>query len=307
MSEINKIVYGNNTLIDLTSDTVNSNNLLSGITAHAANGNSIIGNLNCSIKTGQTRGLYNVTEQHTIDLGLKPLFIILVTSTRRSGIIGPSGDDDRIGYRQQCIYNFFSDDSNVILSSIVDTGSCSKVALPNTVGSVINEVGNTYFKFTTRSNTIYCEWVAVGTIGPYPREYLLIPRHTSASSQISCSSVQGSYYSYQAFNDDVGTFWIANNSETTGSWIEYDFYSPKVANKIQLRAATNRPSIADLLGSNDGANWNTLLSGKICPSATDIEVNLNNTTPYKYYRITALKTGNANPGFGMIQLIGYDA
>lgn len=40
---INKVVYGSNTLIDLTSDTVASNNLLTGYTAHGADGNTVNG------------------------------------------------------------------------------------------------------------------------------------------------------------------------------------------------------------------------------------------------------------------------
>lgn len=40
---INKVVYGNNTLIDLTSDTVDPNNLLSGYTAHDRSGATIAG------------------------------------------------------------------------------------------------------------------------------------------------------------------------------------------------------------------------------------------------------------------------
>lgn len=38
-----KIIYGDTTLIDLTSDTVNANNLLKGATAHGANGEAITG------------------------------------------------------------------------------------------------------------------------------------------------------------------------------------------------------------------------------------------------------------------------
>lgn len=40
---ISKVVYGNKTLIDLTSDTVTADKLLSGITAHAKDGNAITG------------------------------------------------------------------------------------------------------------------------------------------------------------------------------------------------------------------------------------------------------------------------
>lgn len=41
---ISKVVYGNKTLIDLTSDTVTAAKLLSGITAHAKDGSRINGN-----------------------------------------------------------------------------------------------------------------------------------------------------------------------------------------------------------------------------------------------------------------------
>ena len=40
---INKVIYGGNTLIDLTSDTVTADKILSGYTAHAASGAPITG------------------------------------------------------------------------------------------------------------------------------------------------------------------------------------------------------------------------------------------------------------------------
>lgn len=40
---INKVVYGNNTLIDLTSDTVTADKILKGYKAHAASGEQIVG------------------------------------------------------------------------------------------------------------------------------------------------------------------------------------------------------------------------------------------------------------------------
>lgn len=42
---VNKVVYGGDTIIDLTSDTVTVSSLLSGTTAHDKAGNSISGNL----------------------------------------------------------------------------------------------------------------------------------------------------------------------------------------------------------------------------------------------------------------------
>ena len=43
MSAISKVVYGNTTLIDLTSDTVEASKLLSGYTAHGRDGDAITG------------------------------------------------------------------------------------------------------------------------------------------------------------------------------------------------------------------------------------------------------------------------
>ena len=40
---VSKVVYGGNTLIDLTGDTVEESSLLKGVTAHGANGELIIG------------------------------------------------------------------------------------------------------------------------------------------------------------------------------------------------------------------------------------------------------------------------
>lgn len=40
---VNKIIYGGNTLVDLTSDTVTANDLAEGITATAADGKKVVG------------------------------------------------------------------------------------------------------------------------------------------------------------------------------------------------------------------------------------------------------------------------
>lgn len=42
---INKVVYGESVLVDLTSDTVTSDNLVSGIVAHSASGDQVTGAL----------------------------------------------------------------------------------------------------------------------------------------------------------------------------------------------------------------------------------------------------------------------
>ena len=52
---INKVVYGGNTIIDLTSDTVAASSMLSGVTAHNNAGVAITGTITqATIYTGTT-------------------------------------------------------------------------------------------------------------------------------------------------------------------------------------------------------------------------------------------------------------
>lgn len=46
---INKVVYGNNTLIDLSSDTITADKVLTGYTAHDKSGASITGTAGASV------------------------------------------------------------------------------------------------------------------------------------------------------------------------------------------------------------------------------------------------------------------
>lgn len=52
---ISKVVYGGNTLIDLTEDTITENDLKEGVTAHGADGEEIVGSL---VESPWTSGIY---------------------------------------------------------------------------------------------------------------------------------------------------------------------------------------------------------------------------------------------------------
>ena len=56
---VNKVIYGSNTLIDLSQDTVAAGNMLSGYTAHDASGAAISGSI--ATKTGSDMTLQNNT------------------------------------------------------------------------------------------------------------------------------------------------------------------------------------------------------------------------------------------------------
>lgn len=42
---VNKVIYGSETLLDLTQDTVTANDMISGVTAHSKTGSQITGTL----------------------------------------------------------------------------------------------------------------------------------------------------------------------------------------------------------------------------------------------------------------------
>lgn len=56
----NKVVYGTNTLIDLTADTVTAGGLAMGSTAHSAAGEGITGTLKRAYSFAKTDGYYAV-------------------------------------------------------------------------------------------------------------------------------------------------------------------------------------------------------------------------------------------------------
>lgn len=62
---INKVEYGGNTLIDLTSDSVSTESLLSGVTAHDASGNKITGSFDSDKYLEKTGNASNATVTFT--------------------------------------------------------------------------------------------------------------------------------------------------------------------------------------------------------------------------------------------------
>lgn len=88
---VNKVVYGDNTLIDLTEDTVTAETLAEGVTAHDAAGNAIVGTMAAGgggdldlgifekLDSGEitTNSTSNVTIEH--NLGVVPDFSVVIT------------------------------------------------------------------------------------------------------------------------------------------------------------------------------------------------------------------------------------
>jgi len=77
---VNKVVYNNNTLIDLTGDTVTAGEVLSGATVHLPDGSTAIGTMDYNgTITGTINGL--VTDTYSIPSGYTTGGTVTLTSS----------------------------------------------------------------------------------------------------------------------------------------------------------------------------------------------------------------------------------
>lgn len=85
MPNVSKVIYNDEILIDLTSDTVNEGNLMAGVTAHTRDGNIITGLVEL-YEGEKISPAFTVDEEET-------LIIVPGTGNEDHVIFGPIDDD----------------------------------------------------------------------------------------------------------------------------------------------------------------------------------------------------------------------
>jgi hypothetical protein len=114
---------------------------------------------------------------------------------------------------------------------------------------------------------------------------------------------------WQAFDNNLGTWWYSNFGETSG-WIQYQFTSPKVINKYTLYdAGAYMPKDWTLQGSNNGVDWDIL---DTVSEYTDWTGGYHTFTfvvnqLYSYFRFDITESNSSRLRLADIQLIEYDA
>lgn len=161
-------------------------------------------------------------------------------------------------------------------------------------------------------NTLY-----VNTSSEAPIEYeWWSPKMKSDSSPppfiVSASSTFGSHSPYKAFDDDSSTLWSSTN--TSNSWIQFDFGAKTVIAGVRFLAATpyeqNFPRSFTISGSDDNSTFfeilNESLTESTSPTNTDwLEYEFSKVN-YRYYRITSTGLSyNANYYFSVASIEFY--
>lgn len=141
---VNKVVLGNETLIDLTEDSVTPDNLTEGVTAHSADGSKILGTMKTfdnSYNSLNDKPKINNTEvsgdKTLLDFGLKDSVIEFTQSTSRDNIL----NTDSIIVILGKISKWFSDLKSVAFSTPVNNllATVSGSALDATQGKILND------------------------------------------------------------------------------------------------------------------------------------------------------------------------
>ncbi|MFJ6207303.1 discoidin domain-containing protein [Lysinibacillus sp. NPDC092081] len=120
-----------------------------------------------------------------------------------------------------------------------------------------------------------------------------VPNMTSNTAPTGSVTARGAYTpAWQAFDRNSSTYWYDNgSSESNPSWLQYEFDSPKIINKIALDSLIITGSSYGLkeftlLGSNDGLNYDSLLSVNNHPNSNaKVTYHFNNNNEYLFYKL----------------------
>lgn len=131
--------------------------------------------------------------------------------------------------------------------------------------------------------------------------------NTAPEGVASAGHVYDNHYAYYAFDGFPNTTWWYTNLTGASSWIQYQFVTAMRALKLQAIIGLNSADVSfcpdgiTVLASNDGSNFDTLLTQSLVKSASglNLDITIPNANKYTYYRVLL---ANSNSGYGIGQV-----
>lgn len=271
---VSKVVLGDETLIDLTGDSVSSENLLQGATAHAANGEQITGGV---VVTPMYTGTKSAIEE-AIALGQIP----------EDAVVNITDDEETSSFQTQI------DEINSSLGDISNIG--------NTTYNSVEKILQYYIDNGYLPDLKSIALIPVMTSNTTP---------SGVASAISEYSNCPAYYAFRNLYDDTSSSesWQANDSIGTSHsnlWLMYKFPKAVTVKKFRISFVYTTAVNYKIQGSNDGSTF-TDLGTFTTMRGTEV---LQNTNSYLYYRLFIISQTsiNSNMRGGCVrdlQLYGY--
>lgn len=325
---INKVIYGNTTLMDLTSDTATEDKVMSGYTFHDASGTLRTGtasgtggwmphliiytetNSTVVIEKGQTS--ITATETSTgvfeADLPEYDYGIYTITTTFGQDVKTIELDVDTVQVYELTV-SFVPNGSTVTPTDDIQIWlACAEIRDKSytTLAEVLADT-NTYQLLLANSNA--CDYMARSTTwalaeGSVPT----MTSNTTPTGYVASGSHErtGIEPYYQAFDDNYTNSWSAGTTALgVGEYIDIELPEAICVSKIMLYHYTDptyfRTATWELFGSNDGTNWTSIKNDIVANQANTKQYYfIGSTTPYKHFRMKDIQGANYNDQIAFI-------
>lgn len=315
----NKVVLGNEVLIDLTNDTVSAETLLAGETAHGADGNLITGIATTGGATiVVTYGSDFYGETITCSLGTKTYSKVATSSGEVEFTVDEEGTwtisclgitttvDIDLDYESELI--LIPDGKTVLPTDNIQMWlACAGIRDKDyTTLAEVLEDSVTFNALLGDSNA--CDYMARSTtFGKAVSTVPILSSDIGDNGIAFARGVSASYYAWYMFDGDDSTFAYSYYGDAVPTitndgkyWWGYHFITPIVIKRMRTKvfnaSANNLTATFTLQGSNDGETWTDVsVAFELTQKNTsdpDIRITDVDTegTAYSYYRLYESQT-----------------
>ena len=128
---------------------------------------------------------------------------------------------------------------------------------------------------------------------------------------ITASSEAPGFEKEKAFDNNLTTNW-GQSGTAKPQWIKYDFGAGvtwrigKIIEGAKNASANYRPKAVVIEGSNNNSNWTELWSGNMVDSSAAETITFENSTAYRYIRLTVNSCWGSNSSANFFEISMYE-